>query len=63
MELTIVDEIVIESYGEFEEHKNLINNRIKEINPKYYTIDTDIIRTVLRTTILILEELWYGCDG
>lgn len=56
MELTIVDEIVIESYGDFEEHKKMVDAKIKEINPKYYTETTDVIRTMLSTTILILEE-------
>ena len=56
MQLEIVDEVVIESFSDFEEHKKIVDAKIKEINPKYYTETTDVIRTMLSTTILILEE-------
>ena len=56
MRLEKVQEVIVESSGEYEEHIKKVEEKIKELNPEYYIVDTDIIRVVLRTTITVLES-------
>lgn len=55
MELTIIDEFTIESSGSLDEHKKLIEEKIKIINPTYYAVDTFLIRSVWNSKIFIME--------
>lgn len=55
MELEILDEIIVESSGELEEHNSLVEEKIKKANPKYYAVETDLIRLLWRTKIFIMR--------
>lgn len=57
MQLNIVDEIIIETYGGLEEHNNKVDKKIKELKPEFYSITTDIIITVWQTKIIIMESM------
>ena len=56
MELYIVDTYVIETLENINEHEELVKQKIDELNPEYYTVDTDVIRTVFRTTITTMAQ-------
>ena len=56
MELEILDRYLVESSGELEEHNKLIEEKVKELEPEYYTVDTELIRLLWRTTITVMEE-------
>ena len=56
MELYIVDTYVIETLENMNEHEELVKQKIDELNPEYYTVDTDVIRTVFRTTITTMAQ-------
>lgn len=56
MELEILDRYLVESGGELEEHYKLIEEKVKELEPEYYTVDTELIRLLWRTTITVMEE-------
>lgn len=55
MELEILDTIIIESYGDWDEHNKLVDKTIKETKPKYYAIETDLTRLLWSTTIFVME--------
>lgn len=56
MELEVLEHYLVESCGELEEHNRLITEKVKELEPKYYTVETDLIRLLWRTTITVMEE-------
>ena len=56
MELEVLEHYLVESSGELEEHQQLIEEKIKELEPEYYTVETDLIRLLWRTTITVMEE-------
>lgn len=55
MELEVLDRYVVEGGEELEEHNKLIHKKINELEPEYYTIETDLIRLLWRTTITVME--------
>ena len=56
MELEKVDEFIIETYGDLEEHQKEIEEKIRELEPEYYTVDTDLMCTMWISTIEIMEK-------
>lgn len=56
MELEVLEHYLVESGGELEEHYKLIEEKIKELEPEYYTVETNLIRLLWRTTITVMEE-------
>lgn len=56
MELEILDTYIIESCGDLEEHQKLIDEKVKELEPEYYTVDTDLIRLLWKTKIIVMKS-------
>lgn len=56
MELEILDSYIVESYGELEEHNEKIAEKISELEPEYYTVETDLIRLLWRTKITVMSS-------
>lgn len=57
MELYIVDTYIIETLEEMDVHTEKVGQKLAELNPEYYILDTDVVGTVLRTTITIMEPI------
>lgn len=55
MELEVLEQYLVESGGELEEHHKLIEEKIKELEPEYYTVETELIRLLWRTTITVMQ--------
>lgn len=55
MELKIVYIYTLESVETIEKHDQLVANKIKELNPKFYTIHTVADAIIWRTKITIME--------
>lgn len=55
MELEVLEHYLVESSGELDEHNRLIEEKIKELELEYYTVETDLIRLLWRTTITVME--------
>ena len=62
MELEILDTYIIESCGDLEEHQKLIDEKVKELEPEYYTVDTDLIRLLWKTKIIVMDEATANID-
>lgn len=57
MELNIVDTYIIETLEKIDVHTEKVEQKLVELNPEYYILDTDVIGTVFRTTITIMEPI------
>ena len=55
MELEVLDRYIVEGGDSLEDHKKLIDEKIKELEPEYYTVETDLIRLLWRTIITVME--------
>ena len=56
MELEILDAYIVESCGDLEEHQKLIDEKVEELDPEYYTVDTDLIRLLWKTKIIVMKS-------
>ena len=56
MELEILDTYIVESCGDLEEHQKLIDEKVKELEPEYYTVDTNLIRLLWKTKIIVMKS-------
>ena len=56
MRLEVVDELIIETYGTLEEHNKKVEEKIQQISPEFYSLNTDIICTVWKTVITVFEK-------
>lgn len=56
MELEVLDSYIIESSGDLEEHNKKIAEKIQQLEPQYYTVETDIIRVVWRSKITVMSS-------
>lgn len=56
MELEVLDSYIVESSGDLEEHNKKIAEKIQQLEPEYYTIETDIIRVVCRSKITVMSS-------
>ena len=54
--LEILDTYIVESCGDLEEHQKLIDEKVKELDPEYYTVDTDLIRLLWKTKIIVMKS-------
>lgn len=57
MKLDIVETVVIESTDGYEQHMLDVAEKVKQLNPEYYALDTDLHRLVWVTTIYIMERV------
>lgn len=55
MELEVIDRYIVEGGNDLEDHNKLIEEKIKELEPEYFAIETDLIRLLWRTTITVME--------
>ena len=55
MELEVLEHYLVEGGDRLEDHKKLIDEKIKELEPEYYTVETDLIRLLWRTIITVME--------
>lgn len=55
MELEVLECYFVEGGDSLEDHKELIDKKVKELEPEYYTVKTDLIRLLWRTTITVME--------
>lgn len=56
MELEVLDSYIVESSGDLEEHNKKIAEKIHQLEPEYYTVETDIIRVVWRSKITVMSS-------
>ena len=54
MELEILDSYIVESSGDLEDHNKKIAEKIQQLEPEYYAVETDIIRVVWRSKISVM---------
>lgn len=55
MELEVLENYIVEGGDSLEYHKKLIDEKVKELEPEYYTVETDLICLLWRTTITVME--------
>lgn len=59
MELEILDTYIVESGDdvEYEKHMQKVRERVNELEPEYYSIETDIFISTLRTKITVMQSV------
>lgn len=54
MELEVLDSYIIDSSGDLEDHNKKVAEKIQQLEPEYYTVETNIIRVVLKSKITVM---------